>query len=112
MSIFEKIIAKEIPANIVHEDELCLCFHDIAPQAPVHLLVIPKAVIPRIAEAEKQHQSLLGHLMLTAQKVAQDMGFSENGYRLVVNNGPDGGEEIPHLHLHILAGRSMQWPPG
>ncbi len=112
MSIFEKIISKEIPADIVHEDDLCLCFRDIAPQAPVHILIIPKEPIPRVNEASPEQQNLLGHLLLTAQLVAKQEGFSESGYRLVMNNGPDGGEEIPHLHIHILAGRQLQWPPG
>jgi len=112
MSIFEKIISKEIPADIVHEDDLCLCFRDIAPQAPVHILIIPKEPIPRVNEASPEQQNLLGHLLLTAQLVAKQEGFSESGYRLVINNGPDGGEEIPHLHIHILAGRQLQWPPG
>ncbi len=112
MTIFEKIIAKEIPADILYEDDTCLCFQDIAPQAPTHLLVIPKEPIPRIAKATPEHQSLLGHLLLTAQQVAQQQDFAESGYRLVINNGKDGGEEVPHLHIHILAGRQLLWPPG
>jgi len=111
-TIFSKIIRKEIPADIVHEDELCLAFKDINPQAPVHILVIPKKVIPRLADLEDGDLDLSGHLMLTARKIAADQGLAENGYRLVVNNGPHGGQEVEHLHLHILGGRRMTWPPG
>jgi len=111
-TIFEMIIDREIPADIVYEDELCICFHDIAPQAPIHLLIVPKKRIVRIAEASIEDQTTLGHLLLTAQKVAQQEGFAESGFRTVINNGKDGGEAVPHLHLHILAGRQMLWPPG
>lgn len=112
MTLFEKIIAREIPADIVYEDDLCLCFRDINPQAPTHLLLIPKKPIPRIAEAAAEDQATLGHLLLTAQKVAKQEGFAETGFRTVINNGPDSGEEVPHLHLHLLAGRKLAWPPG
>lgn len=111
-TLFEKICAKEIPATILHEDERCVCFKDISPQAPVHLLVIPRKPIPRIAESDPDDQSLLGHLLLTAAKVAKDQGFADDGFRLVINNGRDGGEAVPHLHIHILAGRKLDWPPG
>ncbi len=111
-TLFEKIIDREIPADIVYEDDRTLCFRDIAPQAPVHLLVIPKKCIPRIAEAEESDESLLGHLLLTVQKVAKQEGFAQSGFRTVINNGPHGGEAVPHLHLHILAGRQLEWPPG
>jgi histidine triad (HIT) family protein len=111
-TLFEKICDREIPAEIVHEDDLCLCFKDISPQAPVHYLVIPRKAIPRIAEADATDQAVLGHLLLTASKVAKDQGFAENGFRLVINNGPDGGEAVPHLHVHLLAGRKLEWPPG
>ena len=111
-TLFEKIIDREIPADIVYEDDRTLCFRDIAPQAPVHLLVIPKKCIPRIAEAEENDESLLGHLLLTVQKVAKQEGFAQSGFRTVINNGPHGGEAVPHLHLHILAGRQLEWPPG
>lgn len=111
-TLFEKIIDREIPADIVHEDDLCLCFKDIAPQAPVHLLVIPKKPIPRVAEAGADDQAVLGHLLLTASSIARDQGFADDGFRLVINNGPNGGEAVPHLHVHLLAGRQMQWPPG
>lgn len=111
-TLFEKICDREIPADIVYEDELCVCFRDIAPQAPVHLLLVPRKPIPRIAEAGDEDQSLIGHLFLSARKVAKEQGLAEKGFRLVVNNGPDGGEAVPHLHIHILAGRQLAWPPG
>lgn len=112
MTLFEKIIAREIPATIVHEDEHCIGFKDINPGAPVHLLLVPRKPIPRVALAGGEDQALLGHLLLTAGKIARDQGFAEDGFRLVVNNGPDGGETVPHLHVHILAGRPLDWPPG
>jgi histidine triad (HIT) family protein len=112
MTLFEKIIAREIPADIVYEDDLVLAFNDINPQAPVHVLVIPKKPIPRIAEAEPEDHQVLGHLLLKAREIAADLGLHENGFRLVINNGKDGGESVPHLHLHILGGRAMDWPPG
>lgn len=111
-TIFEMIIDREIPADIVYEDELCICFHDIAPQAPTHLLIVPKKRIVRISEASTDDQATLGHLLLTVQKVAQQEGLTDSGFRTVINNGRDGGEAVPHLHLHILAGRQMRWPPG
>lgn len=111
-TLFEKICDREIPADIVHEDDLCVCFRDISPQAPVHLLIVPRKPIPRIAEAEDKDQALIGHLFLTARRIAKEQGLAEKGFRLVVNNGPDGGEAVPHLHIHILAGRQMKWPPG
>ncbi|MEM1441397.1 MAG: histidine triad nucleotide-binding protein [Verrucomicrobiota bacterium] len=114
MTLFEKIIAREIPADIVYEDDEALAFRDISPQAPTHILVIPKKPIPRVGEAETEDQALLGHLLLTAGKVASDLGFNstEEGFRLVINNGRNGGEAVPHLHIHLLSGRQMQWPPG
>lgn len=111
-TLFEKICDREIPADIIYEDELCVGFRDIAPQAPVHLLVVPRKPIPRIAEAADEDQSLIGHLFLTARRIAKEQGLAEKGFRIVVNNGPDGGEAVPHLHIHILAGRQMKWPPG
>lgn len=111
-TLFEKICDREIPADIIHEDELCVCFKDISPQAPVHLLLIPRQPIPRIAEAAAADQVLLGHLMLTAGKIAREQGIVDDGFRIVINNGPNGGEAVPHLHLHLLAGRQMTWPPG
>jgi histidine triad (HIT) family protein len=112
MTLFEKIISREIPAKIAFEDEEVLAFHDINPQAPVHVLVIPKRVIPRIAEALSADGPLLGRLLLTAKQIAVDLGLSENGFRLVINNGRNGGETVPHLHVHLLGGRPMHWPPG
>ncbi len=114
MTLFEKIIAREIPAGIVYEDELSLAFHDISPQAPTHILVIPKKPIPRVGEAGTEDRDTLGHLLLVAGKVAEQLGVNdtESGFRLVINNGSDGGEAVPHLHIHLLAGRQMKWPPG
>ena len=111
-TLFEKIIAREIPARIVYEDELLLAFHDIKPQAPTHVLLVPKKPIPRIAEAKPEDHKVLGHLMLKAAAVAEQLGLTRSGYRLVFNNGPDAGEAVPHLHCHILGGRQMGWPPG
>ena len=114
MTLFEKIIAREIPADIVFEDNRALSFKDISPQAPTHILVIPKKPIPRVGEAEPEDEAVSGHLLLTAQKVAADLGFNstDEGFRLVINNGKLGGEAVPHLHVHLLSGRQMQWPPG
>ena len=110
-TLFEKIIAREIPANIEYEDEQCIVIHDIDPQAPTHFLVIPKQLIPRVAEATAQNQAVLGHLLLTAASVAKQLKL-EGGFRIVINNGSDGGETVPHLHVHVLGGRAMAWPPG
>jgi histidine triad (HIT) family protein len=112
MTLFEKIIAREIPAQIVYEDDLCLAIRDIAPKAPVHILVFPKTVIPRIAEASRTDRETLGHLLVTAAKIAESEGIAASGFRLVINNGPDGGESVPHLHVHLLGGRALEWPPG
>ena len=111
-SLFEKICDKEIPADIVHEDERCVAFRDISPQAPLHILVVPRKRITRIALAGSENEALLGHLLLTAAEVARKEGVSESGYRIVINNGPDGGEAVPHLHVHLLGGRALEWPPG
>lgn len=111
-TLFEKIIAREIPAAVVYEDEQVLAFRDIKPQAPVHILVIPKKPIPRIAEAGPEDQPILGGLLLRAAQVAEQLGLSRTGYRLVFNNGPDAGEAVPHLHCHIIGGRKLGWPPG
>jgi len=110
--LFERIAAREIPARIVYEDELVLAFHDIKPQAPTHVLIIPKKPIPRLAAAGPQDAPLLGHLLLKAAEVARQLGLGESGFRLVFNNGPDAGEAVPHLHGHILGGRRLGWPPG
>lgn len=112
MTLFEKIIAREIPARIAYEDDQVLAFHDINPQAPTHVLLVPKKLIPRVAEATGEDQALLGHLLLKASHVARTLGLGDSGFRLVINNGPDGGESVPHLHCHILGGRSLSWPPG
>ena len=110
-TLFERIVAQEIPARIVHEDEFCLAIYDIQPQAPVHVILFPKKPIPRIAEASAADQPLLGHLLLTAAAVAKKLGL-EQGFRLVINNGPHGDETVPHLHVHLLGQRPMAWPPG
>jgi histidine triad (HIT) family protein len=111
-TLFEKIADREIPADIVYEDDQCICFRDINPQAPVHLLIVPRKPITRISETADEDAAILGHLLLTANKVSKQEGFAESGFRTVINNGKDGGEEVPHLHLHILAGRKLNWPPG
>jgi len=111
MTIFERICSKEIPAKIVYEDEEVVAFADINPQAPVHVLVVPRRHIARISEATEQDQALLGRLLLKAARVADSLGLS-GGYRLVINNGADAGESVPHLHCHILGGRRLAWPPG
>lgn len=111
-TLFEKIIAREIPAAIVYEDDSVLAFRDINPQAPTHVLIVPKKVIPRIAEASTEDQALLGLLLLKAAAVAEQLGLKAGGYRLVINNGADGGETVPHLHVHMLGGRHLNWPPG
>lgn len=110
-TLFSKIIAREIPADIVYEDEHCLAFRDINPQAPTHVLLIPKQEIPRLADAQSSDQVLLGHLLLAASKVAQQLGIGD-AFRLVINNGAEAGQTVFHLHLHILGGRSLHWPPG
>ncbi len=110
-TIFQRIINKEIPVKIVHEDDLCLAFHDTAPQAPTHVLVIPKKPLTNLAAANDEDQALLGHLLLTAKKVAEQLGLA-NGYRTVMNCGRDGGQSVDHLHIHILGGRAMHRPPG
>lgn len=114
MTLFEKIIAREIPANFVYEDELAVAFHDISPQAPTHVLIIPRKSIPRVGEASADDSDLLGHLLIVAGKVATDLGVNstDEGFRLVINNGRNGGEAVPHLHIHLIAGRPLEWPPG
>ena len=111
-TLFEKIIAREVPASIVYEDDLVVAFRDIRPQAPTHVLIVPKQPIPRIAEAKPEDQRVLGHLLLKAAEVADKLGLTRSGFRLVFNNGPDAGEAVPHLHCHILGGRHLGWPPG
>ena len=114
MTLFERIIAREIPADIVHEDAQTLAFRDITPQAPIHVLIVPKRVIPRVGEAVAEDQAQLGALLLAAGEVARKLGVSgaDQGYRLVINQGRDAGESVPHLHVHLLAGRPLAWPPG
>jgi histidine triad (HIT) family protein len=110
-TIFSKIIRREIPADIVYEDDLTLAFKDIHPQAPTHILVIPKKPLPQLSLATSEDHALLGHLLLSVKKVAEQAGLT-NGYRVVINNGVDGGQTVYHLHVHILGDRPMTWPPG
>ena len=110
-TLFEKIINKEIPADILYEDDISIVIKDISPQAPTHLLIIPKKVIPKLSDATKEDQEILGHLMLVAGKIADDLGLDET-FRLVVNNGAKAGLCVFHLHLHLLSGRNLNWPPG
>ncbi len=112
MTIFENIIAREIPARIVAETDEWIAFYDIQPQAPVHVLVVPKRVISRVGEAADSDASLLGELLLGAQQVARVLGVLDSGFRVVINHGRDGGETVPHLHVHVLGGRPLGWPPG
>ena len=112
MTLFTKIINGDIPSDKVYEDELCYAFRDIEPQAPVHVLVVPRKEIPNLGAAADGDGALLGHLLLVSARIAKSEGLSENGYRLVVNNGKDGGQAVDHLHIHILGGRRMAWPPG
>jgi histidine triad (HIT) family protein len=112
MTIFEKIAARQIPASIVWEDDDVIAFHDVDPKAPVHVLVVPKRVIPRIGESTDADQALLGKLLLTTRVVAEKLDLLTSGYRVVINNGPDAGESVPHLHVHVLGKRQLSWPPG
>lgn len=110
-TLFERIIAREIPAEILYEDEQCLAFRDVSPKAPTHVLVIPKRPIPSLADVQAADAGLLGHLLVTVHNLAIDLNL-ENGYRVVINCGADGGQSVPHLHLHLLGGRGLGWPPG
>jgi histidine triad (HIT) family protein len=110
-TLFQKIIDREIPARIEYEDDRCIVIHDIQPQAPVHLLIIPKQLIPRVGDATAADEAVLGHLIVTAGAVAKKLGLVQ-GFRLVVNSGPDACESVPHVHVHLLAKRPLQWPPG
>lgn len=112
VTLFEKIIRREIPAKIVHEDEEIIAFYDVNPQAPVHVLIVPKRVIARIGDAAPHDALIIGKLLVAAQTIAQQVDVAESGYRLVVNHGPDAGESVPHLHVHLLGGRPLAWPPG
>lgn len=113
-TIFQKIIDREIPAPLVYEDDLVAAFNDIHPQAPMHILIVPKKLIPRVGEATAEDQATLGALLLAAGKIADKLGIKDHskGFRLVINHGKDAGETVPHLHVHLLAGRDLAWPPG
>ena len=111
MTIFKRIISKEIPANIVFEDDICLAFHDINPQAPTHVLIIPKQEIRSLAHASDADEQLLGHLLIAARKIAEKLQLTD-GYRTVINCGRDAGQSVDHLHVHLLGGRPLAWPPG
>jgi histidine triad (HIT) family protein len=110
-TLFQRIIDREIPAKVEHEDDLCIVIHDIQPQAPLHLLIIPKKPIARLAEAGKEDEAVLGHLLVVAGELARKLKL-ETGFRIVVNSGPDACESVPHVHVHLLARRQMTWPPG
>jgi histidine triad (HIT) family protein len=111
-TIFERIIAREIPANIVYEDEHIVAFMDIKPVAPTHVLIIPRKPIARLEDATAHDHAVLGHLLIRAPAIAAQLGLTESGYRLVINNGPNAGQEVPHLHVHLIGGRRLAWPPG
>eukprot|EP00597_Dinobryon_sp_UTEXLB2267_P003984 CAMPEP_0170075996 /NCGR_PEP_ID=MMETSP0019_2-20121128/13040_1 /TAXON_ID=98059 /ORGANISM="Dinobryon sp., Strain UTEXLB2267" /LENGTH=137 /DNA_ID=CAMNT_0010287337 /DNA_START=146 /DNA_END=559 /DNA_ORIENTATION=- len=113
-TFFDKIVSKEIPSAVIYEDDLCMAFKDISPQAPIHFLVIPKNKdgLNRLSSATEAHIPLLGHLMFTAQKVAKEQGLVPGGFRLVVNDGKDGCQSVYHLHIHVIGGRQLGWPPG
>jgi len=110
-TIFDKIISKEIPAEIVYEDEQCLAFKDVNPQAPIHILIIPKKSIAKVADADTEDQNILGYLLLKASEIAETLGVKD-AFRLVINNGEEAGQTVFHLHIHLLAGRPLNWPPG
>lgn len=112
MTLFERIAAGEIPADIVHRDDDVLAFRDINPQAPVHILIVPLRAIPRVGSAASDDATLLGKLLLAAARIAEAQGVASSGYRLVINHGPHAGESVPHLHVHLLGGRPLDWPPG
>jgi len=112
MTLFERIISREVPAQIIHEDNKCIAIRDINPQAPVHVLVIPKKAIARLGDASEADAALLGHLLITAASIAKREGIEKTGYRIVVNHGRHAGESVPHFHVHLLGGRQMKWPPG
>ncbi|MGJ8633305.1 MAG: histidine triad nucleotide-binding protein [Luteolibacter sp.] len=111
-TLFQKIYDKEIPADMVHHDEVCCAFSDISPQAPVHVLIVPRKPIARIGDAEEGDAEILSHLLLTAGEMAKKLDIADSGFRVVINNGENGGETVPHLHVHLLGGRQMKWPPG
>jgi histidine triad (HIT) family protein len=111
-TVFTRIIRRQIPADVVYEDEHSIAFRDIHPCAPIHVLIVPKEVVAGVQAAEAEHRELLGHLLLVARRVAEQEGMSTSGYRCVINAGPDGGQEVPHLHIHLVGGRPLGWPPG
>ena len=111
-TIFSKIIRREIPADIVYEDELCLAFRDLNPQAPTHILIIPKEGLAGLQAVAPHHEHLLGHLLLVAAQLAEQEGIAATGYRCAINAGPEGGQTVYHLHVHLLGGRQLEWPPG
>lgn len=110
-TIFARIIDREVPADILYEDDLCLAFRDVAPQAPTHVLVVPKKPVASLADLADEDAALAGHLVLVLRKLARELGLS-GGYRIVANCGPDGGQSVDHLHFHVLGGRQLGWPPG
>lgn len=112
MTLFEKIAAREIPARIVAETDEWLAFHDVNPQAPMHVLIVPKRVIARLSQTTSEDAALLGRMLLAANEIAITLGISDTGYRVIINNGRDAGESVPHLHVHLLGGRPLTWPPG
>ena len=111
-NVFAKVLAKEIPADVVYEDDSCLAFRDISPQAPTHVLVIPKSSIAKLADTTRDDRGVLGHLLWAATEVARREGLDEDGFRIVINNGVRAGQTVFHLHVHVLGGRDFQWPPG
>ena len=111
-TIFQKIIDREIPSEILYEDDLIAAFRDIDPKAPVHILIVPKKAIPRVGAAVAEDQEVLGRILLKAGEIAEIAGVKDSGFRLVINHGKDGGESVPHLHCHLLGGRRLSWPPG
>ena len=112
MTLFQKIVAREIPARIISEDDDLIVFHDVNPQAPIHVLLVPKKPIPRLAEATAEDGMVLAKLLLKAQETAKALGIAQTGFRVVINSGRNGGETVPHLHVHLLGGRRLTWPPG
>lgn len=111
-NVFARILRRELPVSVLHEDEMCLAFADAAPQAPVHFLVIPKRPIARLMDASAEDKEALGHLLLVANDVSRELGVADGGYRVVINNGEGAGQTVFHLHVHVLAGRELAWPPG
>ncbi len=111
-TVFGKILRGEVPARMVYEDDLAVAFHDIQPQAPVHVLIIPRAWLKSVDQADVSHEQLLGHLLIVAADIAREFGVDKTGYRLVINHGPHGQQSVFHLHVHLLGGRQFGWPPG